>query len=164
MPTNCQKFAFKIIWSLSLAITQINIIKIIVFFGTLLLQYRKLRHFLIFFVIAETLRVVATGFDFFVSIFFRFFFSFFRLPPDRYDSYCEKTVTIWRIFDFSSVFSWQCWKIAQKIAKSNDLVVGTVSIFGYTGLRPKPYFGFLDLSATKWATCLYFLSCKLGIR
>jgi len=47
------------------------------------------------------------------------------LPPDRYDSYCQKTVTIWRM------------KISQKIAKRNDLVVGTVvwyfTIFEYTG-------------------------------
>jgi len=55
------------------------------------------------------------------------------LPPDRYDSYCKKTVTIWIIFECSSVFSWQFSKISQKIAKRNDLVcndlvVGTVII------------------------------------
>ena len=36
----------------------------------------------------------------------------------------SKTVTIWRIFDFSSVFSWQFSKNFQKIAKRNCLVVG----------------------------------------
>jgi len=44
----------------------------------------------------------------------------------------QKTVTIWRIFEFNSVFSWQFSKISQKIAKRNhlvcnDLVVGTVN-------------------------------------
>ena len=62
------------------------------------------------------------------------------LPSDRYDSYCQKTVTIWRIFGFSSVFSWQFSKFSQKIAKRNDLVVGTVYVF--VSVSQKIFFAF----------------------
>ena len=48
----------------------------------------------------------------------------------------SKTVTIWRIFEFSIVFRWQFLKISQKIAKRNDLmcnvlVLGTVILFEF---------------------------------
>jgi len=55
-------------------------------------------------------------------------------PKKSYSAYHQivtikvsKTVTIWRIFEFSSVVSWQFSKISQKIAKRNYLVVGTVN-------------------------------------
>ena len=43
--------------------------------------------------------------------------------PNRYGNIFKKTVTIWRIFEFSSIFSWQFSKISKKIANRNDLVV-----------------------------------------
>ena len=51
-----------------------------------------------------------------------------RLPPDRYDLYCQNTVKIWIIFEFSSVFSWQFSKISQKIGKRNDLICNDVVV------------------------------------
>jgi len=40
---------------------------------------------------------------------------------NRYANFSKKNVTIFKIIQFSSVFSWQFSKISQKIAKVNDL-------------------------------------------